>query len=307
MFTITKNFHIIHMTDDLPKLDAWYDDVFAVTRFMDQQYADILKRHGSLVLIGDLCIEPMQPAFEHDGWEHVAIGKFWQRFHTRLHSIAWYTESRDDVVEIFRALTANGVRIYGGRGDQSPDEPPPGPLFTHPRDTYTQLQFMAPMIGQGPIDPRFGPEFDPSWWAREHPLHVRKSSHVTLAVRDVEKAKHLFVDVLAGRFLHEEDRALTSTRSAFVALGQDLVLELAEPLDADAAIAIDMDEYGESLYSLAFQVADLDAAERHLRERGVDFVDRDASTLVADRATTHGAQFSFTTWEIPNDPRPAWG
>jgi catechol 2,3-dioxygenase-like lactoylglutathione lyase family enzyme len=273
---------------------------------MDKQYSDILKRHGSLVLIGDLCIEPMQPAFEDDGWEQVAIGKFWQRFRTRLHSIAWYTETRDDVVEIFRALVANDVRIFGGRGDASPDEPPPGPLFTHPRDTYTQLQFMArPPVGTGVglTDPRFEDTFDPSWWTREHPLHIRKSSHVTLAVRDVNQAKHLFADVLQGRLLHEEDRAITSTRSAFVALGEDLVLELAEPLDESAMIATDMKEYGESLYSVAFQVADLDEAERHLASKGVEFVDRDATTLVADRATTHGAQFSFTTWEIPNDLR----
>jgi catechol 2,3-dioxygenase-like lactoylglutathione lyase family enzyme len=309
MFNVTRNFHVIHMTDDLTELDAWYDDVFSVTRWMDKQYSDMLKRHGSLVLIGDLCIEPMQPAFEDDGWEQVAIGKFWERFHKRLHSIAWYTEERDDVVGIFRALVANDVRIFGGLGDRT-DEPPPGPLFTHPRDTYTQLQFMARPAPDSPMmtitDPRFQEGFDPGWWAREHPLHVRKSSHVTLAVRDVAKAKHLFVDVLQGQLLHEEDRAITSTRSAFVALGQDLVLEMAEPLDASAAIAADMDVYGESLYSITFLVADLDDAERYLKGKGVEFVDRDATTLVADRATTHGAQFSFTTWEIPNDPRPAW-
>ena len=309
MFNITRNFHVIHMTGDLTELDAWYDDVFSVTRWMDKQYSDRLKRHGSLVLIGDLCIEPMQPAFEDEGWEQVAIGKFWERFHERLHSIAWYTEDREDVVDIFRALVANDVRIFGGMGDRSPEEPPPGPLFTHPRDTYTQLQFMArPPEGNamGPVDPRFEQGFDPGWWTREHPLHVRKSSHVTLAVRDVAKAKHLFVDVLQGQLLHEEDRAITSTRSAFIALGQDLVVEVAEPLDASAAIAADMEVYGESLSSLTFLVADLDAAERYLEGKGVEFVDRDTTTLVADRATTHGAQLSFTTWEIPNDPRRAW-
>jgi catechol 2,3-dioxygenase-like lactoylglutathione lyase family enzyme len=306
MFTITKNFHVIHMTDDLDALDAWYDDVFAVNRFMDKQYSDMLKRHGSLVLIGDLCIEPMQPAFEDEGWEQVAIGRFWQRFGTRLHSIAWYTETREDVEEIFRSLVANQIRIYTGRGDHSPTEAPPGPLFTHPRDTYTQLQFMAPVPGRGVDDPRFSQTFDPGWWTREHPLHVRKSSHVTLAVRDVGKAKHLFADVLCGRLLHEEETALTATRSAFVSVGEDLVIELAEPLDADSAIALDMEANGESLYSVALQVTDLDDAERFLKSKGVAFIDRDAQTLIADPATTHGGRFKFTTWEIPGDPRHAW-
>ena len=309
MLNVTKNFHVIHMTDDLAMLDAWYDDVFSVTRWMDGQYSDMLKRHGSLVLIGDLCIEPMQPAFEDDGWEQVAIGKFWERFHTRLHSIAWYTESRDDVEGIFRSLIANGVRIFGGLGDQSPTEAPPGPLFTHPRDTYTQLQFMAYTGGMAEIsDPRFeSATFDPGWWTREHPLHLRKSSHVTLAVRDLEKAKHLFADVLPGRLLHEEERDLTETRSAFVALGQDLVLELAEPLSPTSTMSADMEEFGESLYSLAFQVADLDDAEQHLKAKGIDVIGRDDTTLLTDPGTTHGARLLFTTFEIPGDTRPSWG
>jgi catechol 2,3-dioxygenase-like lactoylglutathione lyase family enzyme len=306
MFTITKNFHIIHMTDDLVALDAWYDDIFSVTRFMDKQYSDLLKRHGSLVLIGDLCIEPMQPAFEDDGWEQVAIGRFWERFGTRLHSIAWYTAEREDVEEIFRSLVANKVRIYGGLGDRSPTEAPPGALFTHPRDTYTQLQFMAPAPGRGVDDPRFEDAFDPGLWTREHPLHVRKSSHVTIAVRDLGKAKHLFVDVLAGRLLHEEDRDLTTSRSAFVALGEDLVIELAEPLESGSPMAVDMEQCGESLYSIALQVADLDDAERYLKSKNVSFVDRDKTTLIADPTTTHGGRFSFTTWDIPGDSRPAW-
>ena len=33
---IGKLFHIIHMTGDLPSLEAWYDDVFSVRRgFLD--------------------------------------------------------------------------------------------------------------------------------------------------------------------------------------------------------------------------------------------------------------------------------
>jgi len=307
MFTITKNFHIIHMTDDLPTLDAWYDDVFSVTRFMDKQHSDVLKRHGSLVLIGDLCIEPMQPAFEDDGWDRVAIGRFWRSFGARFHSIAWYMAAREDVEEIFRVLVANDVRIYGGRGDRSPNEAPPGALFTHPRDTYTQLEFISPMASAGGIiDPRFGDGFDVGWWTREHPLQVRKSSHVTITVQDVDKAKHVFVDVLAGRFLHEEARDISASRSAFVALGDDLVLELAEPLDAGSLMAADMEKNGESLYSITLQVADIDDAERYLKSKGVGFIDGDATTLIADPATTHQGRFAFTTWDIPGDTRPSW-
>ena len=57
-FKIGKNFHIIHITDDLKALDAWYYDVFSCQRFMPDSYMKSEVRDASLVLIGELCIEP---------------------------------------------------------------------------------------------------------------------------------------------------------------------------------------------------------------------------------------------------------
>src|ERR1700677_3346354 len=44
MFRIGKNFHTIHMSDDLQELDRWYDDVFSVHRYMGPSYAEVLQR-----------------------------------------------------------------------------------------------------------------------------------------------------------------------------------------------------------------------------------------------------------------------
>jgi hypothetical protein len=41
---IGKLFHIIHMTGDLPALEAWYDDVFSAQRgFLDEPSVNILE------------------------------------------------------------------------------------------------------------------------------------------------------------------------------------------------------------------------------------------------------------------------
>src|SRR2546425_1092250 len=87
VFTIGKLFHVIHMADNLETLDRWYDDVFAVTRFMNG-YSAAEKRDASLVLIGDLVMEPMAPARE-EGAEAMPVGRFHARFGQHLHSIAW--------------------------------------------------------------------------------------------------------------------------------------------------------------------------------------------------------------------------
>ena len=67
--TIGRNFHIVHMTGDLKALDAWYYDVFSVQRFMPDSYMPAEKRDASLVVLGDLCMEPLAPAFSVDGWD----------------------------------------------------------------------------------------------------------------------------------------------------------------------------------------------------------------------------------------------
>ena len=43
-FRIGKNFHIIHMTDDVRELSLWYYDVFAVRQFMPEGYMAAEKR-----------------------------------------------------------------------------------------------------------------------------------------------------------------------------------------------------------------------------------------------------------------------
>src|SRR5207249_11762022 len=113
MFTIGRNFHVIHMTDDMDALDAWYDDVFTVNRWVSKSYAPDLKRHASLVSIGDLCIEPMQPAFEGEGWEKVPLGRFFEHWGPQWHSIAWYVDDVEGLTELRDRLEGADVELLG--------------------------------------------------------------------------------------------------------------------------------------------------------------------------------------------------
>src|ERR1700733_8947668 len=96
---IGKLFHIIHLTGDLPSLEAWYDDVFSVRRgFLDHHYDEISIRNASKIILGDACLEPVSPAFEHKGWEQTPLARFYSRFGNHWHSLAWYT---DDIAEMW--------------------------------------------------------------------------------------------------------------------------------------------------------------------------------------------------------------
>jgi catechol 2,3-dioxygenase-like lactoylglutathione lyase family enzyme len=309
-FTIGKNFHIIHMTDDLKELDAWYYDIFSCQRFMPDSYLPSEVRDASLVLIGTLCVEPLAPSFHVEGWDNMPLGRFQKRFGKRWHSLAWYVP--EGFGDLYRAVVAAGVRTYGSGGVKQEGDDPVGPLFTHPRDTFTQLEFVAgrppgePEARPSQSDPRFKPGWTPEWWGRHHPLHLLNISHATLAVGDVDKARDVYVDVLGGRLLHEGEVAINGTRSAFVAVGEDLVVELAQPLDPSSPIGTDYERNRDSLYAATFKVADLAGAEEYLRGKGVDFTANDGTTMVSDPATTQGVVMGFTTWSIPGDPRPDW-
>jgi hypothetical protein len=106
---IGKLFHIVHMTGDLPALEAWYDYVFSVRRgFLDHNYMPAGKRDASLVVLGDGVIETVAPAFRVDGWDTMPLGRFCRRFGNHWHFFGFYT---DDVGEIWPRCTDNGIRV----------------------------------------------------------------------------------------------------------------------------------------------------------------------------------------------------
>ncbi|HEY3942206.1 MAG TPA: VOC family protein [Acidimicrobiales bacterium] len=319
MFSITKNFHVIHMTDDLQGLDAWYDDVFSVHRFMKPSYLPPEVRDASLVLVGDLCIEPLAPSFHVEGWESMPLGRFFTGRGRRWHSIAWYVDSREGLAELYHRLQEADVRLFGTGGAKQTDAATLGALFTHPRDTSTQLEFVpgprkpttklppAEYAGaMGLSDPRFEPGYNPAWWSDHHPLQLVNSSHVTVAVNDLDRARDVYTRLLKGRLLHEGAVEITQTTSAFVAVGEDLIVELAKPLDESSPIGSDVARLGENFYSLTFKVRDLGAAETYLASKGVKTTANDGSTFFTDPDTTWGVVMGFTTATIPNDTRKDW-
>jgi catechol 2,3-dioxygenase-like lactoylglutathione lyase family enzyme len=306
-FKIGKNFHIIHLTEDLKALDAWYYDVFSSQRFMPDSYMKSEVRDASLVLIGDLCIEPLAPSFHVEGWDRMPLGRFHNKLGNRFHSLAWYVDEGFD--ELYRDVKAAGIRCYGTGGVTQEGDAPKGALFTHPRDTYTQLEFVPgpqPGGGGGALrDPRFLPGWSPVWWADYHPLEVQQF-HTTIATRDVAKARDLYVEVFKGKLVHEGEMAANQSQSAFVLVGDDLMVEFAQPLEDASPLAQDMAKYHESIYSVTYKVRDLGRAEEYLRRKGVDFAYQDDETLVSDPATTKGCTMAFTTWSVPGEPRKDW-
>jgi catechol 2,3-dioxygenase-like lactoylglutathione lyase family enzyme len=305
--TVGKLFHVAHVTGDLAPLDVWYDRVFAPVRgVMDGEYGERERRMGSLLVIGDAVIEAMSPSAEPEA-AAMPIGRFYAKFGRHLHSVAWFC---DDVRSVWDRLVEAGVPVLqpGGPSDTPPED---GDIYTHPKATFTQLEFYQPSAasggpqGPGPFaDPRFKPGWTERWQASPNPLGIERLGYVSIVVPDLEQATKLYCETIGATLLVRSASELTGTESTFVSLGPETVLELTHPTRADSVAGKDLAAYpGGMCHAMTFTVADLDQAAAHLADAGVGILGRDDTTIVVDPDDSFGAPFRFTTWRVPGDPR----
>lgn len=296
--TLGKIFHLIHMTGDLPALEAWYDDVFAVKRgWLDHHYLEWEQRDASLVALADVVIEPLAPSFRVEGWEKYPLGRFYNRFGNHWHSIAWYC---DDNAPVWKNLVENNIRVLGTAGSST--DAPPAPdatLMTHPKDTITQLEIDPPRALRD-RDPRLQADYDPLWWVDNHPLGLYGLAYTTVITKDLDRATHVFADVLGGTVLERSSSALTGTDDAYVRVGESVV-QISKPTDNTSIAAADMAANGEMHHAACFRVADLDKAESYLASKGIKTASRDETTILSVPETTHGVPFRWTTRRIAGD------
>ena len=277
MFKIGKLFHLTHVVSDLGAIDRWYDDVFAVTRFY-HGFAKAAGRDASLVAIGDVILEPMTPA-RVENLHNQSVKRFHDRFGEHFHSIAWYV---DDVPAISTHLAEHGLRMWDvtGRSVTPPNER--FAVWTHPKETPGQLEFA--IIERNTIDPRLQPAWSNEFWCERHPLGIERASHITTVVRDLSVAKKFYCDILSAKIIYETE-TIGRKRSAFVAVGEDTVVELAQPTSSNSVEARDLERNGEGIHALTFKTRNLAEAANFLKSSSSSrsLMDRMQSRSVASR------------------------
>jgi catechol 2,3-dioxygenase-like lactoylglutathione lyase family enzyme len=294
MFKIGKIFHLTHVVKDLQAADRWYDEIFAVNRFY-HGYEKLASREASLILIGDLVVEPVMLAKVPNA-EHTPIGRFLARFGEHFHSIAWYV---DDVGAMATDLNEKNLRLYNVTGKVVKPPLRTQAIWTHPKETHALLEFAA--TGNYIADPRLKPGWTTAPW-REHPLGIDRTSHITVLFGDLNAAKTLYVDLFNGKLLHESE-VPGRKRSAFIAVGEDTVIEAAQPLTAASPEGRDLETNGEGVHAVMFKTLNLKRASEFLKSKGQHIESISADTFTLNTADSFGMVVSFTDSAIPNDSR----
>jgi catechol 2,3-dioxygenase-like lactoylglutathione lyase family enzyme len=295
MFRIGKLFHLTQVVSDLGVVDKFYDDIFAVTRFY-HGYAKAAGRDASLIAIGEVIMEPMTPA-RVANLRNQSVKRFHDRFGEHLHSIAWYV---DDVPQISTHLDQHKMRLFDVTGNRVTPPNERFAVWTHPKESHGQLEFAV--IGSNTIDPRLQPAWSSEFWRERHPLGIERASHITAVVGDVSVAKKFYCEVLGGKLVDERN---TPNRklSAFVAVGEDTIVELAQPTSADSPEARDLERNGEGFFALTFKTRNLAKAADFLKSKQLAANPEGVDSISLGPEKAFGMTIGFTERSLPNDPR----
>ena len=103
---------------------------------------------------------------------------------------------------------------------------------------------------------------------------IAKINHVGIAVSSIEDAVALYTDVLGLTVDTTETVEDQKTRTAIMSVGESKI-ELLEATDPESPIAKHVERRGEGLHHLAFEVDDIGAALKLLKEKGIRLIDEE--------------------------------
>lgn len=122
---------------------------------------------------------------------------------------------------------------------------------------------------------------------------IRRIDHIAIAVRDLEKAKAFFIDMLGGRELFSAPVEKQKFRWTTIELGTSCFIELIDSLEEEGFLHRFLQQRGEGPHHITIQVNDVQETQRILESRGVP---------------TFGLAETFPNWkELYIHPKHAFG
>ncbi|MDQ1002217.1 methylmalonyl-CoA/ethylmalonyl-CoA epimerase [Neobacillus niacini] len=130
-----------------------------------------------------------------------------------------------------------------------------------------------------------------------------KVDHITIAVKDLPKAKQLFTMLFNGEFIKEIELEEQNARAAYY-LWNDIVIGLETPLSDSGDIYRFLERKGEGVHHIALNTNKLSSISDELTELGVKIIGEQEKDRVKREAFTHpktslGVLLQLMEWEEP--------
>ncbi|RLG20998.1 methylmalonyl-CoA epimerase [Candidatus Micrarchaeota archaeon] len=115
---------------------------------------------------------------------------------------------------------------------------------------------------------------------------IKRVDHIAVAVPNVEEAARFYEEALGLKLGGVEVVEGMDTKVGFFQIGETRI-ELVEPTKEDTALDKFLASRGPGIHHICFEVEDIEAALRTLKERGVRLVDEEP------RPGAHGTRVGF--------------
>lgn len=102
---------------------------------------------------------------------------------------------------------------------------------------------------------------------------IKKVEHIGIAVESIEKAIHVFRDLLGIPLKKIYDSEAIKTKIAFFPLGETTI-ELIEPLDPASPAAKFIQKRGEGVHHICLGVENIEEALAHFQAQGLELIDK---------------------------------
>ncbi len=99
--------------------------------------------------------------------------------------------------------------------------------------------------------------------------------HIAIAVRNLDEAEQLYKDILGLKVVHREEVTEQGVRTVMLQppSGQDIFIELLEPIDENSPVSKFLEKRGEGIHHICFHVDDIESTLKKLKNKKVRLVD----------------------------------
>jgi methylmalonyl-CoA/ethylmalonyl-CoA epimerase len=115
-------------------------------------------------------------------------------------------------------------------------------------------------------------------------MKIKRIAHLGIVVKNLDAALELFTGALPLNLVHTED--YQGMKIGFIPVG-DSSIELLQDVSGSSSIKKFLDNNGEGIHHIAFEVDDIEQAVAELKEKGVKLVDEQP------RPGAHGMHVAF--------------
>ena len=115
-------------------------------------------------------------------------------------------------------------------------------------------------------------------------MKIKRIAHLGIVVKNLDAALELFTGALPLDLVHTED--YQGMKIGFIPVG-DSSIELLQDVSGSSSIKKFLDNNGEGIHHIAFEVDDIEQAVAELKEKGIKLIDE------KPRPGAHGMSVAF--------------